>query len=117
MGYTMELAKFFFIIVLLAVGCYFLAKKLKKSKWSKESAQGIIEMQDVIRIGMNQSVTLMKVGDEYVLLANSGQQISMLKLDSKEIKNAKVEFDEVFASQTPTTALKEIKSRLGEKFK
>lgn len=112
-----ELLKFFIIIALLAGGCYIVAKKVKKAKWSKESVHGVIEMQDVMKVGMNQSVSLMKIGEEYVLLANSGSQLSMLKLDSKEIKNQKQEFDEVFANHNAHSALRDLKARLGEKFK
>lgn len=117
MGYTLELIKFLLIISILAVACYFVAKKVKKAKWSKESAQGLIEMQDVIKVGINQTVSLVKVGEEYVLLATTGTDIAMIKLDSKEITSPKAEFDEVYGAHNATSALKGLREQLGEKLK
>lgn len=117
MGYTLELIKFLLIIGVLAFGSYFVAKKIKKGKWSKESAGGLIEMQDVLKVGMNQTVSLVRIGDEYVLLATTGTNVSMIKLDAKEVTSPKASFEEAFSAHNATSALKDIKERLGEKLK
>jgi flagellar biogenesis protein FliO len=117
MGYTLELIKFLIIIGILGGGAYFIAKKIKKGKTAQESMQGMMEMQDSLSIGMQQNVSLVKVGDEYVLIASSNHGMSMIKLDSKQINSPKKEFDEAFGAENAHSALQRIKEKWGEKLK
>lgn len=86
---------------------------MKKRQFNKVSPNRLIQVIDGVSIGMKEEVILMKVGKEYILMSvNSGQ---MTPLKQEEIIAPEEDFDEYFARENPTIALKGMTKTLKER--
>lgn len=106
MEYIGQMLKLILVLALFVVAAYFVIKAMKKKQLTKISPNRMIQVIDGVQIGIKDEVVLMKVGKEYILLsASSGQ---MLALNQEEIKAPEEDFDDLFAKESPTMALKGI---------
>lgn len=113
MDYILQLLKLLVVLALFIGATYFVLKNMKKRQINKVSPNGLIQVIDGVSIGMKEEVILLKVGKEYILMSvGSGQ---MLGLRQEEIAAPEVDFDEYFARENPTMALKGLTKTLKER--
>lgn len=106
MEYIIQMFKLILVLAIFVVAAYYVIKQMKKKQLTKISSNRMIQVIDGVQIGMRDEVVLMKVGKEYILMsASSGQ---MLALKQEVIEAPEADFDDLFAKESPTLALKGI---------
>lgn len=106
------------LLALFGAGSYFLMRKLKKKQLHMTSEHHMIQVVDGVSVGLNQSLYLVKVGTEMILMSSGSSGVSMIKLEQTEIKDPKEQFDEMFQKETsPAQWLKNNTKSLMERWK
>lgn len=104
MDYFIELFKLIIVLSVFVGAMYLLLKKMKKGRFNKVSTNRMIQVIDGVQIGMKEEIVLLKVGKEYFIMSlNSGY---MTPLKQEEIHIPEEQFDDLFARENPTLALK-----------
>lgn len=117
MDYFIQLLKMLFVLLLLGAGSYFAVKYMKKKQTSQVSENRMMQVIDGMQVNMNQSVYLMKVGEEYVLLSTGNSGVGMMSLNQKQIDDPKEKWDEAFGEENSVSMMKSLTKMTKEKLK
>lgn len=122
MAYFGEMALVVGILIVMLLGSKKMATKIKQNQFNnKKSHNGLISMKDIIDVGPNQRVYLLKVKGEDVLLSLTSHGSTMIKLDAHQSKTFDSDFeremDEFVGEEMPELKLQSIGKKFEEKMK
>lgn len=110
--------KYILLIIVLsamAISLLYMKKKIQQRQFNQASYKNIIQVVDGVQVSMGNNMYLMKVGEEYILASVGQHGTSMIKMDQKEFKDPKEEFDEMFGEQNPNISLTGLKKKFKSK--
>ena len=92
---------------LIFAGLWFAKKKLGSGNWTQISSKGYVRVIDEgVQMGLNQKISVIKIGDELIVHSVGSAGVSMLKLDQTNLKDPKENFDSLLGEDNKELVLK-----------